>query len=114
MVARMAKDSAVLAFATPEPEIDRATARDGGGRIVAFSCGDTPMPNELDTAMVYPGIFPGALDIAGFRQWLGVRPRIARWGQTMMQRLRSLSGGRLGPGPSLPGRKGVNTAETHH
>jgi malate dehydrogenase (oxaloacetate-decarboxylating) len=63
MVSRMAKDATVLAFATPEPEIGLQEARDGGARIVALSTGQTPVSNELDIAVVYPGIFRGLLDV---------------------------------------------------
>lgn len=63
MVAHMAKDAVVMAFATPEPEIGFKDARDGGARIVALSTTQVPVPNQLDIAMVYPGIFRGVLDV---------------------------------------------------
>jgi malate dehydrogenase (oxaloacetate-decarboxylating) len=75
MVTRMAKDPVVLAFATPEPEIDLAAAKAGGARIVALSTSRKPVPNELDIAMVYPGIFRGVLDIAA--REINVAMRIA-------------------------------------
>jgi malate dehydrogenase (oxaloacetate-decarboxylating) len=63
MVSRMARDAAVLAFANPVPEIGLQEARDGGARIVALSWSQSPVPNELNIAMVFPGVFRGALDV---------------------------------------------------
>jgi len=59
---RMARDSAILAFATPIPEIDLEGARKAGARIIALSSSHRSVPNELDIAMVFPGIFRGVLD----------------------------------------------------
>jgi malate dehydrogenase (oxaloacetate-decarboxylating) len=63
MVATMAPSAAVLAFAYPEAEIGLQEARDGGARIVARSTTQAPTPNELNVAMVFPGIFRGMLAV---------------------------------------------------
>jgi malate dehydrogenase (oxaloacetate-decarboxylating) len=63
MISRMAKDAVVLAFANPVPEIGLQEAREGGARIVALSTSPVPAFNELNIAMVFPGVFRGALDV---------------------------------------------------
>lgn len=63
MVSRMGRDPVVLAFANPVPEISLKEARDGGARIVALSTTQVPTPNALNIAMVFPGVFRGALDV---------------------------------------------------
>jgi malate dehydrogenase (oxaloacetate-decarboxylating) len=60
MVRGMAADPIVFALATPVPEIDPAEARRGGARVVATSRSD--YPNQLDIALVFPGVFRGLLD----------------------------------------------------
>ncbi|MEJ5376092.1 MAG: malic enzyme-like NAD(P)-binding protein [bacterium] len=63
MVARMASDSVVLAFANPVPEIGLKEALDAGARIVAVSNSPAMDFNELNIALVFPGVFRGALDV---------------------------------------------------
>lgn len=63
MVSSMAKDSMVLAFANPVPEIGLKEALDAGARIVAVSTSTAMDFNELNIALVFPGVFRGALDV---------------------------------------------------
>ncbi|HEX5501337.1 MAG TPA: malic enzyme-like NAD(P)-binding protein, partial [Thermomicrobiales bacterium] len=60
MVRSMADDPIVFALATPTPEIDPEEARRGGARVIATSRSD--YPNQLDVALVFPGVFRGLLD----------------------------------------------------
>ena len=60
MVASMAKDAIVFALALPTPEIDPIVARQAGARIVAT--GRSDYANQLDVALVFPGVFRGLLD----------------------------------------------------
>jgi malate dehydrogenase (oxaloacetate-decarboxylating) len=59
-VASMAKKGIVFALANPVPEIlpDEATA--AGAAVVAT--GRSDFPNQINNALVFPGIFRGALD----------------------------------------------------
>ncbi len=61
MVASMAADAIVFALAVPTPEIMPAEAKRAGARIVATSRSD--FPNQLDIALVFPGVLRGLLDI---------------------------------------------------
>lgn len=56
----MAKDAIVFALANPIPEIKPDDARAAGARVVAS--GRSDYPNQINNALVYPGIFRGALD----------------------------------------------------
>lgn len=56
----MAKDSIVFALANPNPEITPELAYKGGARVVAT--GRSDYPNQLNNALVFPGVFRGALD----------------------------------------------------
>jgi malate dehydrogenase (oxaloacetate-decarboxylating) len=60
-IARMARDAVVFACANPVPEIWPWEARQAGARIVAT--GRSDFPNQLNNALVFPGIFRGALDV---------------------------------------------------
>jgi len=60
MVQSMNSDPVVFALSTPEPEILPADARKAGARIIATSLSDTI--NEMNTALVFPGVFRGILD----------------------------------------------------
>jgi malate dehydrogenase (oxaloacetate-decarboxylating) len=60
MVGAMADDPIVFALATPTPEIDPEEARRAGARVVATSRSD--YPNQIDPALVFPGVFRGLLD----------------------------------------------------
>lgn len=63
MISRMASDSVVLAFANPVPEIGLKEALNAGARIVAVSNSPAMDFNELNIALVFPGLFRGALDV---------------------------------------------------
>jgi malate dehydrogenase (oxaloacetate-decarboxylating) len=60
MVQSMAKDSIIFAMANPSPEILPDAAKAAGARIVAT--GRSDFPNQVNNALVFPGIFRGALD----------------------------------------------------
>lgn len=59
-VALMAEDAIVFALSNPEPEIMPDEAYAGGAKIVAT--GRSDFPNQINNALVFPGIFRGALD----------------------------------------------------
>ncbi len=61
MIKSMAKDAIVFALANPAPEIQYEAAKEGGARIVAT--GRSDFPNQLNSSLVFPGIFRGALDV---------------------------------------------------
>lgn len=61
MVKTMAKDPIIFALAIPTPEINYEAAKDAGARIVAT--GRSDFPNQLNSSLIYPGIFRGALDV---------------------------------------------------
>lgn len=58
-IRKMNNDSIVFALANPDPEIMPDEARKGGARIVAT--GRSDFPNQINNALVFPGIFKGAL-----------------------------------------------------
>jgi malate dehydrogenase (oxaloacetate-decarboxylating) len=60
-VAAMARDAIVFACANPTPEIWPWEAAGAGARIVATGRGD--FPNQLNNALVFPGLFRGVLDV---------------------------------------------------
>ena len=60
MVASMNDDAIVFAMANPVPEIMPEEAKKGGARVVAT--GRSDFPNQINTVLVFPGIFRGALD----------------------------------------------------
>lgn len=60
MVRAMAKDAIIFAMANPTPEIMPEQAFAGGAKIVAT--GRSDLPNQVNNALVFPGIFRGALD----------------------------------------------------
>ena len=60
MVRSMAPDPIIFACSAPTPEIDPAEARRAGASVIATSRSD--YPNQLDPALVFPGIFRGLLD----------------------------------------------------
>jgi malate dehydrogenase (oxaloacetate-decarboxylating) len=60
MVSRMAADPIVFALAVPTPEIMPAEAKQAGAKIVATGRAD--FPNQLDIALVFPGVLRGLLD----------------------------------------------------
>ncbi len=56
----MADDAIVFALANPIPEIMPDEAKAAGARVIAT--GRSDFPNQLNNALVYPGVFRGALD----------------------------------------------------
>lgn len=59
-VATMAKDPIICAMANPVPEIFPEEALAGGAFIVAT--GRSDFPNQMNNALVFPGLFKGALE----------------------------------------------------
>ena len=59
-VASMAPRSIVFALANPDPEIMPSEARKAGAAVIAT--GRSDFPNQINNALVFPGIFRGALD----------------------------------------------------
>lgn len=59
-VENMAKDPIVFALANPIPEIMPMDAKRAGAVVVAT--GRSDFPNQINNALVFPGIFRGALD----------------------------------------------------
>lgn len=60
MVQSMNKDPIIFALANPTPEIMPDAAKKAGAFIVAT--GRSDFPNQVNNALVFPGIFRGALD----------------------------------------------------
>jgi malate dehydrogenase (oxaloacetate-decarboxylating) len=60
-IAGMAKDAVVFAAANPVPEIWPWEAKAAGAAIVATGRGD--LPNQMNNALVFPGLFRGVLDV---------------------------------------------------
>lgn len=59
-VKKMAKGAIVFALANPVPEIMPEEAARGGAAIIAT--GRSDFPNQLNNALVFPGLFRGLLD----------------------------------------------------
>lgn len=60
-ISRMNKDCIVFALANPVPEIYPEEARKGGARITGT--GRSDFDNQINNALVFPGMFRGALDV---------------------------------------------------
>jgi malate dehydrogenase (oxaloacetate-decarboxylating) len=60
MVKSMSKDPIIFALANPEPEIIPSLAKEAGALIVAT--GRSDFPNQINNALVFPGVFRGAID----------------------------------------------------
>lgn len=61
MIQSMAKDPIIFALALPRPEIDYHSALEAGARVVVTSMSGSP--NQLNSSLVFPGVFRGALDV---------------------------------------------------
>lgn len=61
MVGTMAKDPIVFALANPVPEINPELALRAGAKIVGT--GSSRYPNQINNALVFPGLFRGVLDV---------------------------------------------------
>lgn len=59
-VKKMAKSAIVFAMANPIPEIMPDIAKKAGATVVAT--GRSDFPNQINNALVFPGVFRGALD----------------------------------------------------
>ena len=59
MVRSMEEDAIIFAMANPTPEIKREDALEAGARI--YGAGISNVPNQINNALVFPGIFKGAL-----------------------------------------------------
>lgn len=60
VVKTMAKDPIIFAMANPDPEILPKEALAGGAAVVAT--GRSDFANQINNALVFPGVFRGALD----------------------------------------------------
>jgi malate dehydrogenase (oxaloacetate-decarboxylating) len=60
MISSMNSDAIVFPLANPTPEIARDKALAAGARIVGT--GVSNQPNQINNALVFPGLFKGALD----------------------------------------------------
>jgi malate dehydrogenase (oxaloacetate-decarboxylating) len=56
----MSDDPIIFALANPEPEILPDAARAAGAAVIAT--GRSDFPNQINNALVFPGVFRGALD----------------------------------------------------
>ncbi len=59
-IKNMANAPVVLALANPDPEILPSEAKRGGAAVIAT--GRSDYPNQVNNALVFPGVFRGALD----------------------------------------------------
>jgi malate dehydrogenase (oxaloacetate-decarboxylating) len=75
-VRTMARDAIVFACANPVPEIWPWDAAEAGARIVAT--GRSDFPNQLNNALVFPGMFRGALDVRARAITDGMASAVAR------------------------------------
>ncbi|MFH0969908.1 MAG: NADP-dependent malic enzyme [Candidatus Diapherotrites archaeon] len=64
-IKQMSKNPIIFALANPTPEIMPDVARKAGAFIVAT--GRSDFPNQVNNALVFPGIFRGALDAHAVR-----------------------------------------------
>lgn len=60
MIASMAEKSIVFPLANPIPEINPDLAKEAGAFIVGT--GSSEYPNQINNALVFPGLFRGAID----------------------------------------------------
>lgn len=59
-IVAMNERAIVFAMSNPEPEISHKNAKKGGATVIAT--GRSDFPNQINNALVFPGIFRGALD----------------------------------------------------
>jgi malate dehydrogenase (oxaloacetate-decarboxylating) len=59
-IAKMAKDSVVLAMANPTPEILPDEAKAGGAAVIGT--GRSDFPNQVNNVLAFPGVFKGAME----------------------------------------------------
>jgi malate dehydrogenase (oxaloacetate-decarboxylating) len=75
-VASMAPRAIVFAMANPDPEILPDVAKKAGATVIAT--GRSDYPNQINNALVFPGIFRGALDKRVKNITLAAKLRAAR------------------------------------
>ena len=75
-IARMAPRGIVFALANPDPEILPEVAKRAGAAVIAT--GRSDYPNQINNALVFPGIFRGALDAGVSRITEATKLRAAR------------------------------------
>jgi malate dehydrogenase (oxaloacetate-decarboxylating) len=61
MIRSMAKDPIIFALALPVPEISQHVAIAAGARVVATGLNNAP--NQVNSSLIFPGVFRGALDV---------------------------------------------------
>jgi malate dehydrogenase (oxaloacetate-decarboxylating) len=61
IIAKMAKDSIVIAMANPVPEISYDEAKAAGAKVAGTGRSDAP--NQVNNVTVFPGLFRGAIDV---------------------------------------------------
>ena len=83
-VARMAPRAIIFALANPEPEIMPEVAKRAGAAIVAT--GRSDFPNQINNALVFPGVFRGALDKGVTKITEAAKLRAARALAALVQR----------------------------
>ncbi len=59
-IERMVDDAIIFALSNPVPEIMPDEAKKGGAKVIGT--GRSDFPNQINNALVFPGIFRGALD----------------------------------------------------
>ncbi|MCA9338735.1 NADP-dependent malic enzyme [Candidatus Saccharibacteria bacterium] len=59
-IAKMARSPIVFALANPNPEISPELAKEAG--VAVLATGRSDLPNQVNNALAFPGIFRGALD----------------------------------------------------
>lgn len=72
----MKQEPIIIAMANPEPEIHPDQAREGGAAIIGT--GRSDYPNQVNNALVFPGIFKGALQARAARISPGMKIAAAR------------------------------------
>lgn len=60
MVESMDKDPIIFGLANPDPEISPELAKESG--VAVLATGRSDLPNQVNNAVAFPGIFRGALD----------------------------------------------------
>lgn len=76
MVRSMARGAIVFAMANPVPEIMPQEAKKAGAAVVAT--GRSDYPNQLNNALVFPGLFRGLLDKKIRRVTMEMKVRLAK------------------------------------
>ncbi len=72
----MKQEPIIIAMANPEPEIHPDLAREGGAAIIGT--GRSDYPNQVNNALVFPGIFKGTLQARAARISPGMKIAAAR------------------------------------